>query len=167
MARRLRLTGKPPRSDSDSPADGAAPTVAEQRRILLPVAGRTISRRSIDAAVRAAQTDNATIVAALLVRVPRHLPIDSPLPALGIQGMPALEAIEQRAAAQAIAVDPRLVRGRTYRDALNHLLDQEQFDRIVVPATGIPGTGLSIEDLKWLLQRGTAEITVLRPLPTR
>ena len=55
---------------------------------------------------------------AFLARVPRNLPIDSPLPAACEVGMPLLEAIEQRATAEGIPVDARVSRGRTYRDAL-------------------------------------------------
>ncbi len=79
--------------------------------------------------------------------------------------MPLLEAIEQRAAAQGVAVDSRIGRGRTYRDALQHLLDEEQFDRIIVSATDSPRVGLSSDDLRWLLQRVPAEVMILRPAP--
>ena len=100
-----------------------------------------------------------------LARVPRNLPMDSPLPAAATHGMPLLEAIEQHAAAEGIPVDARVARGRTYRDALNHLLDQEQFDRIIVSATDSPRRGLSSDDLQWLLNRVPAEIMILRPAP--
>ena len=56
-------------------------------------------------------------------------------------------------------------RRRTYRDALNRLLDQEHFDRIIVTATDSPRTGLSGDDLQWLLGRVPAEIMILRPAP--
>ena len=50
--------------------------------------------------------------------------------------MPMLEAIEQRAAAQGVAVDARIERGRSYRHALERLLEREEpVDRVVVPAT--------------------------------
>ena len=44
---------------------------------------------------------------AFLARVPRNLPLDSPLPAACAIGMPLLEAIEQRATAEGIPVDAR------------------------------------------------------------
>jgi hypothetical protein len=136
------------------------------RQILLPFTGQAISRRSFEAAVRLAKAENATIMPAYLARVPRHLPIESALPAACTDGMPLLEAIEQRAASQGIAVDARIARGRTYRDALSHLLDQEHFDRIIVSATDNPRTGLSGDDLQWLLTRVPAEIMILRPAPS-
>jgi hypothetical protein len=79
--------------------------------------------------------------------------------------MPLLEAIEQRAHAQGIEVDARVARGRSYRDALRRLLEQEQFDRIIVSATDGPRAGLSGDDLRWLLERAPAEVMILRPAP--
>jgi nucleotide-binding universal stress UspA family protein len=135
------------------------------RRILLPFTGQAISRRAFEAAVRLAKAENATIMPAFLARVPRQLPLESPLPAACTDAMPLLEAIEQQATAQGVDVDARVARGRTYRDALNRLLNQEQFDRIIVTATDNPRTGLSGDDLQWLLGRIRAEIMILRPAP--
>jgi hypothetical protein len=135
------------------------------RRILLPFTGQAISRRSFEAAIRLAKAENATIMPAYLARVPRNLPLDAALPAQSAAAMPLLEMIEQRASSQGIAVDSRVARGRTYRDALRRLLDQEQFDRVIVSATDSPRTGLSSEDLRWLLESVPAEILILRPAP--
>lgn len=139
-----------------------SPTV---RRILLPFTGRAISRRAFESAVRLAKAEDATIMPAFLARVPRNLPIESPLPAQCSEGMPLLEAIEQRATAQGITVDARIARGRTYRDALQRLLDEEHFDRVIVSATDSPRVGLSGDDLRWLLERVPAEVMILRPAP--
>ncbi len=135
------------------------------RRILLPFTGQAISRRAFEAAVRLAKAEDATIMPAFLARVPRNLPLDSPLPTQSAQAMPLLETIEQRATSQGIAVESRVARGRTYRDALRRLLDEEQFDRVIVSATDSPRTGLSGDDLEWLLERVPAEILILRPAP--
>ena len=134
-------------------------------RILLPFTGPEISRAALDATVRLAMAEGATIVPAFLARVPRLLPLDSPLLAQCRHAMPLIDAIEQRAAAQGIAVDSRVARGRTYRDALRRLLEQERFDRVIVSANGSRRTGLSSEDLEWLLERVPAEILILRPAP--
>jgi nucleotide-binding universal stress UspA family protein len=144
------------------PSREKAPPV---RRILLPFTGSEISRRAFEAAVRLAKAENATIMPAFLARVPRNLPLDSPLPAQCGAGMPLLEAIEQRAHNQGVAVDSRIARGRTYRDALRRLLEQEQFDRIIVSASESRNTGLSADDLEWLLERVPAEVMILRPAP--
>jgi hypothetical protein len=74
------------------------------RRILLPFTGPEISRRAFEATVRLAKAEGATIVPAFLARVPRYLPLDSPLPTQCRYGMPLIETIEQRAAAQGIPV---------------------------------------------------------------
>ncbi len=132
-------------------------------RILLPFTNQAISRRAFQAAIRLARAESATLVPAFLARVPRNLPLESPMPAACEVGMPLLEAIEQHAAAEGVPVDTRVSRGRTYRDALQHLLDQEQFDRVVVSATDSPRQGLSREDLTWLLGSITAEVLILRP----
>jgi nucleotide-binding universal stress UspA family protein len=132
-------------------------------RILIPFTNQAISRRAFEAAMRLAHAEGSTIVPTFLARVPRHLPIDAPLPAACEVGMPLLEAIEQRATAAGIPVDARVSRGRTYRDALNRILEQEHFDRVLVSATLSPRQGLSQDDLTWLLRRVTAEVLILRP----
>ena len=139
---------------------------APVRRILLPFTGPEISRRAFEAAMRLAKAENATIMPAFLARVPRNLPLDASLPAQCSIGMPLLEAIEQRATAQGVRVDARIARGRTYRDALRRLLQQESFDRIIVSATNNRNAGLSADDLEWLLERVPAEVMILRPSPT-
>jgi nucleotide-binding universal stress UspA family protein len=133
--------------------------------ILLPFTGQAISRRAFEAAVRLAQAENATIMPVFLARIPLSLPLDIAVPKQCEIGMPLLEAIEQSARTQGVAVDARISRGRSYRDALRRLLDREHFDRIIVSATDSPRTGLSPEDLSWLLNRVPAEILILRPAP--
>jgi hypothetical protein len=145
---------RPPREQSP-----AAP------RILLPFTGPQISEGAFEATVRLAKAEGATIIPACLVRVPRHLPLDSPLSAQCSYGMPLIEAIEQRAAAQGVPVDSRTARGRTYRDALRRLLEQERFERVIVSANDSRRTGLSGRDLEWLLERVPAEVLILRPAP--
>jgi nucleotide-binding universal stress UspA family protein len=135
------------------------------RSILLPFTGQAISRRSFEAAVRLAKAENAIIMPAFLARVPMTLPLDTPLPLQCANGMPLLEAVEQRVAAQGVPVESRIGRGRSARDALRRLLEQEQFDRIIVSADEDPHAGLSYDDLRWLLERVPAEILILRPAP--
>jgi hypothetical protein len=77
--------------------------------------------------------------------------------------MPLLEAIEQRLSAQGIPVDARVSRGRSYRDALRNLLEQEHFDRIIVSVPENTRAGLTHDDLLWLIDRVPAEIMLLRP----
>ncbi|MGA2320676.1 MAG: universal stress protein [Solirubrobacteraceae bacterium] len=135
------------------------------RRILLPFTGEEISRRSFEAAVRLAQAENAIIMPAFLTRVPMNLPLETALPVQCGRGMPLLEAIEQRVSSQGIPVESRVGRGRSARDALRKLLDEEHFDRIIVSADEDPRAGLSYDDLRWLLERVPAEVLILRPAP--
>ena len=79
--------------------------------------------------------------------------------------MPLLEAIEQRASAQGVPVDARVARGRTYRHALQRLLDDEPVDRVIVSATAQRPQGLTGDDLVWLLEQAPAEVLILRPDP--
>jgi hypothetical protein len=67
--------------------------------------------------------------------------------------------------AKGVPVDARVARGRTYRDALRRLLDQESFDRVIVSASGNRTNGLRADDLEWLLERVPAEVMILRPAP--
>jgi hypothetical protein len=75
----------------------------------------------------------------------------------------ALEAIELAAIRAEIRVDARVGRGRTCRDALARLLEEEPVDRVIVPAAGEARRGLSGGDLVWLLERAPAEVLILRP----
>jgi nucleotide-binding universal stress UspA family protein len=133
------------------------------RRILLPFSGTSISRRALDAAVRLARAEDAVIMPAFLATVPRTLPLAAPLPRQCLRSMPVLEAIEQRAIAEGVAVDSRVARGRSYRDALRKLIAEEPVDRIIVSATVNPRTGLTDSDIRWLLQKAPAEVLILRP----
>jgi universal stress protein family protein len=139
------------------------PTPVHQ--ILLPFTGRAISRRALDAALRLARAENAALMPAYLAIVPMHLPLDAALPKESSVAMPLLEAIEQRAEAQGVPVDSRIERGRSYKHALLRLLEEESFDRVVVPATALPRVGFSGEDLIWLLEEAPAEVVILRPGP--
>ena len=134
-------------------------------QILLPFTGTAISRRAVDAAMRLARAEGATLMPAYLAAVPKQLPLECAIPAEAARAMPMLEAIEQRAAAQDVAVDSRIERGRSYRHALERLLERESFDRVVVPASGGSGSGFSGEDLVWLLEKAPAEVLILRPGP--
>ena len=134
-------------------------------QILLPFTGTEISRRAVDAALRLARAEEATLMPAYLAAVPKQLPLDCAIPNEAARAMPMLEAIEQRATGQGVPVDARVERGRSYRHALSRLLDHETFDRVVVPATATGAAGLSGDDLVWLLEKAPAEVLILRPSP--
>ncbi len=94
-----------------------------------------------------------------------NLPLETALPVQCARGMPLLEAIEQRVSSRASPVTRASGRGRSARDALRKLLEQEHFDRIIVSADEDPRAGLSYDDLRWMLERVPAEILILRPAP--
>lgn len=134
-------------------------------QILLPFTGTAISRRAVDAALRLARAEDATLMPAYLATVPKRLPLDCAIPAEAAKAMPMLEAIEQRATSQGVDIDSRIERGRSYRHALERLLNTQPVDRVVVPANADPGAGLSGNDLVWLLEKAPAEVLILRPGP--
>jgi Universal stress protein family len=144
----------------------AGGTPQDIRRILFPFSGLEVSRRGLDAALRLARAEHSTLMPAYLAVVPKRLPLDCALPAEAEKAMAILEAIEQRGAAQGVAVDARVERGRSYRHALERLLAEESVDRVVVPIAAPSGAGFSGEDLAWLLDRTPAEVLILRPAPS-
>jgi hypothetical protein len=132
-------------------------------RILFPFQPSSLSRRALDAALRLARAENATLLPVFLARVPLNLPLDSPLPRQAAIAIPLQEAIEHRAASYGVPVDARVERGRTYRHALRQTIGHERFERIVIAAAteGCPGFGP--DDVAWLLAHAPGEIVVLRP----
>jgi nucleotide-binding universal stress UspA family protein len=140
---------------------GSTPT--RTHHILLPFTGQAISRRALDAALRLAKAEDAILMPAYLAVVPLNMPLEAAVPKQADKSLPLLEAIEQRASAQGIAVDSRIERGRSYKHALLRLLSEEDFDRVVVPATALQGSGFSGDDLVWLLEQAPSEVVILRP----
>ncbi|MEA2297039.1 MAG: hypothetical protein QOE86_4678 [Solirubrobacteraceae bacterium] len=132
-------------------------------RILFPFAGRTVSRRALDAALRLARAESATLVPVFLARVPLMMPLDSPLPRQCSEGMPLLEIIEQRGLVVGVPVDSRIARGRTYRHALREAITQERYDRVIVAGAGRQSEGFHTEDLAWLLDNAPGEVVIVRP----
>ena len=136
---------------------------AGTRRILFPYLTYALSPRALDAALRLALAEDATLVPVVLIRVSLDLPVDAPLPTQAAICLPLQEAIEQRAAAFGVPVDTRIERGRTYRHALGKAIGQERFDRIVIAAAANGHPGFGADDVAWLLDNAPGEIVVLRP----
>jgi hypothetical protein len=133
------------------------------RRILFPYVANALSQSALDAALRLASAEDATLVPVFLARVPLQLPVGAPLPHQCGQAIPLQEAIEQRAAAFNVPVDARIEQGRTYRHALRQTIAHEHFDRIVVAAAANGSPGFDADDVAWLLDAAPGEIVVLRP----
>jgi nucleotide-binding universal stress UspA family protein len=132
------------------------------KRILFPFVGHALSRRALDAALRLARSDGATLVPVFLARVPMHMPLDSPLPRQCTEGLPLLETIEQRAFGIGVPVDSRIERGRTIRHAMREAIAHERYDRLVVSAASGPTEGFHSEDIAWLLDHAPGEVVVIR-----
>ncbi len=132
------------------------------RRILFPFVAGALSQRALDAALRLAAAERATLVPVFLARVSLDLPLESPLPRQCSMAMPLLEAVEQRATEAGIPVDARIVRGRNRRHALRQAIAEESFDRIVIAASEHGNHGFDPDDVAWLLDNAPGEIVVLR-----
>jgi hypothetical protein len=137
--------------------------VASSRRILFPFVAHALSQRALDAALRLAVAEGATLVPVFLARAPLDLPLDAPLPRQCSQAVPLLEAIEQRATEAGVPVDSRIERGRNRRHALRLAIAQERFDRIVIAAAAQESPGFDADDVAWLLNNAKGEIVILRP----
>jgi nucleotide-binding universal stress UspA family protein len=130
------------------------------RRIAFPFVGATLADPALDAALRLARAEHATLVAVYLVTVAKDLPLDAPLPKHAETALPLLEAIEQRARRAGVPIDARIQTGRSIRHAIKRFLDYANYDRLVVPAGGAT---FGPADIAWLLANSTSEVVVLRP----
>jgi nucleotide-binding universal stress UspA family protein len=132
-------------------------------RVLFPFLGQTLSRPALEAALRLARAEGATLVPVYLAQVPLHLPLDTSLPRQSDRALTLLEAVEQRAHQCGIPVDARIERGRDPRHALREMLEHEHYDRIVLPAASNGDDGFTPSQTAWLLDHAPGEIVVLRP----
>jgi hypothetical protein len=133
------------------------------RRILFPFIGSTISQATLEATLRLARSQDATLVPAYLVIVPQHLSLESPAPVRECEAvLPVLELIDQRASRAGVPVDSRIERGRTHRHALATLMEHERYDTLVVPARTSTSDGFEPADVAWLLENAPGEVLVLR-----
>lgn len=132
-------------------------------RIAFPFVGSTLSGPALDAALRLARAEHATLLPVYLATVPMQLPLDTPIPRQCEQAIPLLEAIERRAVTFGVPVDSRIDRGRSLRHALGELMEHEQYERLVVVAAGDGSQGFGPDDIAWLLRHARGEIVVLRP----
>ena len=131
------------------------------RRILVPFTGGTLDPTVLSAAIRVAHAEDATLVPAYILIVPRRYSEESPLAEEVKVALPLLEAVERAAVRAGVPVDARIEKGRSLSHALRLLWDAETFDRIIAPATG--AGGLEAKDLAWLLGNAPAETLVLKP----
>lgn len=131
-------------------------------RIVFPFVAQGLSQRGLDAALRIARNEDATLVPAFLAHVPLHLPLETALPRECEAGLPLLEVVEQRAVHAGVPVDSRIERGRTLRHALLELAAHEHFDTMVVAAVDATEAGFHPDDIGWILENIDGEIIVIR-----
>ncbi len=136
-------------------------------RVLVPFTRGGLDRTVLDAAIRIARAEEATLVAAYLIVVPLQFNLDAPMTDQVGVAMPLLEAVEHASLRAGVAVDARVETGRTPIHALRRLWEAESFDRIVVPAPAGRLPGFTPDDLLWILTHAPSETLILRPQPTR
>jgi hypothetical protein len=134
-----------------------------ERRILVPFTGGTLDPTVLDASIRIARAESATLVPAYILVVPLRYSEDSPLAEEVGVAMPILEAVERAAVRAGVPVDARIEKGRSLTHAMRLLWGVEKFDRIVAPAAGNGHAGFGVDDLAWLLTNAPAETLVLKP----
>jgi hypothetical protein len=138
---------------------------AGERRILVPFTGGTLDQTVLEAAIRFAHAENATLVPAYLLLVPLRYAEDSPLRDEVAVALPLLEAVEHAALRAGVPVDARIEKGRSPTHALRRLWDEEHFDQILAPAPTEQQNGFSAKDVTWLLEHAPSETIVLKPSP--
>jgi hypothetical protein len=144
----------------------AEPTVSPAK-ILFPFVGNELSERALQATLRVAWAERATVVPGYLTTVPLPLALDAPVGRKCDEAFDVFEAIEHKAASVGVPVDARIARGRNVRHAMRELIrDVPAATRIVVAAAG-NGThdGFSVDDIAWLLRNAPGEVLVVRPDP--
>ena len=135
------------------------------RRILVPFTGGTLDPTVLDAAIRLAQAEGATLVPAYLLLVPLRYAEDSPLRDEVAVALPLLEAVEHAALRAGVPVDARIEKGRSATHALQRLWNEERFDRILAPAPNGRGGGFTAKDVTWILSHAPSETIVLKSSP--
>lgn len=135
------------------------------RRVLVPFTGGGLEPTVLEAAIRIARAEDATLVPAYLLVTPREFPLNSPLQKQVDVAMPLLEAVEHAALRAHVPVDARVETGRTPTHALQRLWEIERFDRILAPAPPGRGPGFTPKELLWILTHAPSETVILRPDP--
>ena len=142
---------------------GRRPPAGGSGRILFPFLGSVLSRESLEATLRLARAQDATLMPSYLAVVPPALSLEAPLGGECEGALALLELIEQRARRAGVAVDSRIERGRTAKHGLERLMGEERFDTVVIPARTRTSDGFSPDDVAWALESAPGEVIVLRP----
>jgi nucleotide-binding universal stress UspA family protein len=136
-----------------------------QRRVLVPFTRGNLEPTVLDAAIRIARAEDATLIPAYLILIPFQFPLEAPMSNECEMAIPLLEAVEHAASRAGVPVDARIESGRTPIHALERLWDVEHFDRIVIPAPAGREPGFTPKELLWMLTNAPSETVILRPDP--
>lgn len=135
------------------------------RRILVAFTRGHLEPTVLDAAIRIARAEEATLVPAYLIVIPMQFTLDAPMSQEVAMAIPLLEAVEHAASRADVPVDARVESGRTPIHALERLWNVEGFDRIVIPAPADLEPGFTPKELLWMLTHAPSETLILRPDP--
>jgi hypothetical protein len=138
---------------------------AGPRRVLVPFTRGHLEPTVLDAAIRIARAEEATLVPAYLILIPLQFALDAPMSQECAKAIPLLEAVEHAASRAGVPVDARVESGRTPIHALERLWNVERFDRIVIPAPAGREPGFTPKELLWMLTNAPSETLILRPDP--
>ena len=136
------------------------------KRVLVPFTRGRLDPSVLEAAIRIARAEEATLVPAYLIVTPLEFPLDVPMSQQVAAAVPLLEAVEHASLKAGVPVDARIESGRTPIHALQRLWAVEHFDRIVVPAPPGVEPGFTPKDLLWILTNAPSETVILRPGPS-
>jgi hypothetical protein len=139
--------------------------VPGSRRVLVAFTRGHLEPTALDAAIRIARAEEATLVPAYLILIPMQFALDAPMRQECAKAIPLLEAVEHAASRAGVPVDARVESGRTPIHALERLWDVEDFDRIVIPAPAGREPGFTPKELLWMLTHAPSETVILRPDP--
>jgi len=134
-------------------------------RILFPFDEHTFSMNALEATLRIARAEHATLVPDYLAVVPLRVSLDAPLPRQADKALPLLDAIEMKAGALGVPVDSRIEPGRSYRHALKKAFCRERLDRVVIAAESESGGGFDSADIAWMLDHSGTELLILKSAP--
>ena len=145
----------------------AGRSAGASRRILVPFTGGTLDPTVLDAAIRIAHAEDATLVPAYLLLVPLEYSEDSPLTTRSRSRCRCSRRSSMQRCRAGVPVDARIEKGRTPTHALQRLWDVEQFDRDrrAGARTATAGGGFTAKDLTWILAHAPTETLVLKPSP--
>jgi hypothetical protein len=137
------------------------------RRVLVAFTRGHLEPTVLDAAIRIARAEEATLVPAYLIVIPMQFTLDAQMSQEVSMAIPLLEAVEHAASRAGVPVDARVESGRTPIHALERLWNVEDFDRIVIPAPAGREPGFTPKELLWMLMNAPSETLILRPDPAR